>query len=175
MHKLGHGRPHLTRDVHLHKPKEHLARPTEQLQKIATNQSTASEKQHRAPRAPTEGQYEQIIEHPFDSGVKKMTTAYRFNPGEGAREEAHCVVFLKGAIERVFGSCNFIGLDGKAPLNEQHVQRIQERADELASRGLRVLTLCGKRTSIDQAAHLKAAPREETEKDGFGFLGLVGI
>lgn len=115
------------------------------------------------------------MEHPFDSGIKKMTTAYRFNPGEGAKEEAHCVVFLKGAIERVFDSCSYVGLDGKTELSKQHIEEIQARADELASKGLRVLTLCGKRAAADQADHIKSAPREETEKDGFGFLGLVGI
>lgn len=104
-----------------------------------------------------------------------MTTAYRFNPAEGAKEEAHCVVFLKGAIERVVDSCNYIGLDAKTELTPQYIEQIQARADELASKGLRVLTLCGKRLPIEQADHIKSAPREETEKDGFGFLGLVGI
>lgn len=104
-----------------------------------------------------------------------MTTAYKFNPVDGGNEEAHCVVFLKGAIERVFDSCSYVGMDAKHELNQDEINKIQARADELAGKGLRVLTMCGKRVGIDQAETLKTAPREETEKTGFCFLGLVGI
>lgn len=85
------------------------------------------------------------------------------------------MVFLKGAIERVFDSCNYIGLDAKEELTESRIQEIQLRADELASKGLRVLTLCGKRAPVEDAEKIKNAPRQDTEKDGFSFLGLVGI
>lgn len=52
VHKLGHGRAHLTRDLSKHN-----------LEKTMSGQSDKG----AAPKAPTEGSYEPIVEHPFDS------------------------------------------------------------------------------------------------------------
>lgn len=54
----------------------------------------------RVPKTKTQGHYEQLVEHPFDSGIKRMTVAYVYHPADGAEksEEGHVLVLMKGAF-----------------------------------------------------------------------------
>ncbi|WWD22658.1 potassium/sodium efflux P-type ATPase, fungal-type [Kwoniella shandongensis] len=152
-HKLGHGKPFLT-----HAPK-HSNRPD----------SIRSGHSNRPLVAGLRGHFEQIIEHPFDSTVKRMSIAYKFVPEDG--QKAHVLCLLKGAVERVFERC--VTVQDK-PLDEERKKDIMVKVDALAAQGLRVLALCGKRLPAKMADDVKAMPRDAFEAD-FSFLGLAGI
>ena len=153
-HKLGRGKPFLTHK----KDDKHLTRQP----------SRAS---HRPPVAGVSGHYELIIEHPFDSSVKRMSIAYKFNPDRGSDEKPHVVCFLKGAVERVMDRCvSVVGGD----LDQTRQDEITRKMDALAEQGLRVLGLTGKFLPIEEADKIKTMSRDEFEK-GFSFLGLAGI
>ena len=155
-HKLGHGKPFLTHARHT-------------LSRVASNRSG----HNRPPVAGLQGHYEQLIEHPFDSTVKRMSIAYVFHPDSSDPDapEAHVICFLKGAVERVIQRCTTVGDEEFTP---KHEEEITAKMDALAVQGLRVLALCGKRLPASQADAIKAMPRDEFE-NGFGFLGLAGI
>ena len=154
-HKLGRGKPFLT---HV---RNNLARQT-------SHQSAHS----RPPVAGIKGHYEQIIEHPFDSTVKRMSIAYAFHPEDrSSNSEPHILCLLKGAVERVLERCTKIGDEA---LTQAHRNEIISKMDALAAQGLRVLTLCGKSMSIACVDQIKTMPRDEFEND-FAFLGLAGI
>ncbi len=118
------------------------------------------------------GHYELVVEHPFDSTIKRMSTAWV--SADGGRGPKGCVVYLKGAVERVLDRCSHLGLgEGSVELTEQLKEEIIARMDHLASEGLRVLALSAKR--VDQAPDaVKAIERDELES-GLSFLGLAGI
>ena len=170
-HKLGLGKPHLT-----HKPKRRAASPHrdggDALYRTTSAQSGA---EHERPvTADTRGRYELIVEHPFDSTIKRMSTAWRLYPHDEAAVKPKIVMFMKGAVERLFDRSTHVGLDSAIELTEEHKAAIIERMDILAAEGLRVLTLCGKQCSIDEIENIRNMPRDEFEQ-GFSFLGLVGI
>ena len=156
-HKLGRGKPFLTHHRHHH------------LQRIQSTRSTHS----RPPVAGTGGHYEQLVEHPFDSTVKRMGIAFTFHPDEHAEqpEEAHIVCYLKGAVERVLERCDKIG---DQEMTEERKADVIAKMDALAAQGLRVLGLCGKRAPISEVDTIKTMPRDDFEQ-GFSFLGLAGI
>ncbi|WVR03068.1 potassium/sodium efflux P-type ATPase, fungal-type [Kwoniella sp. DSM 27419] len=152
-HKLGHGKPFLTH-----------SRP-----QPGRTHSVRSGHSGRPLVTGTRGHYEQIIEHPFDSTVKRMSIAYKFVPDDG--KDAHVQCLLKGAIERVFEKCT--GIHGE-PLTEERQADIMAKVDALAAQGLRVLALCGKKLPVHAADEIKNMSRENFEND-FTFLGLAGI
>jgi len=149
-HKLGHGKPFLTHARH------NLTR-------------TTSVRSDKPVVAGLRGWYEQLVEHPFDSTVKRMGIAYVFHSDDKA--EGHVLCLLKGAVERVLERCTTI--HGQ-PLTEAHKSDIISKMDILAAQGLRVLGLASKRTPTSSADKIKALPRDDFEKD-FTFLGLAGI
>lgn len=159
-YKLGHGRPHLT-----HRP---------DLKRMETAQSDI-----RKPvkSKTTGGHYEQIIEHPFDSSIKRMTCAYTYHPHPDSQrnEEPHCLVLMKGAFERVFERCNsiFFG-DNNTKISGDMKADIMKQYETLASQGLRVLTLVGKKMPKGAADEIKNMERDALEQD-MCFLGLAGI
>ncbi|TXT13135.1 hypothetical protein VHUM_01536 [Vanrija humicola] len=140
-HKLGFGKPYLT--------------------------GTAAHSLIRAE--PINGHYEQIVEHPFDSTIKRMSIAYRFVPHTGMPPKILCL--LKGAVERVIDCCSTVR---DQPMTEGAKADIMKKVDALASHGLRVLALCGKYAPMDAEEAIKNTPRAEFEQN-FAFLGLVGI
>lgn len=156
-HKLGRGKPFLTHQRH-----HNLAR-------VTSTRSAHS----RPPVAGTGGHYEQLIEHPFDSSVKRMAIGFTYHPDEHSENsgEAHVVCFLKGAVERVLERCTRIGDE---EMTEKRKSEVITKMDALAAQGLRVLGLCGKREPIGDADKLKALPRDDFEQ-GYSFLGLAGI
>lgn len=116
------------------------------------------------------GVYDQLVEHPFDSTVKRMSIAYTYAP-HSPSEKPKIICLLKGAVERVLPCCTMI--QGE-PMTEEHLANIMKKVDALASYGLRVLALCGKYESIGEAETIRKLPRDQFEQ-GFAFLGLAGI
>lgn len=152
-HKLGYGKPFLT----------HHKSP------LQRSQSNGSGHSHHPPIAGVAGHYEQLIEHPFDSTVKRMSIAYIYRSDDGS--QGHILCLLKGAVERVFEKCTKVKNE---ELTEKRKEEIIAKMDALAAQGLRVLALCGKRLAIKQADRVKTMTRDEFEND-FAFLGLAGI
>ena len=189
-HKLGLGKPHLVnphphrrlptrRHDHLQVPDGSTPSPSphrpsfgEALERTISAQS--GPENERPVKAAIRGRYELLVEHPFDSTIKRMSTAWKLIPHNEESGKPKVVMFMKGAVERLFDRSTHIGMDLAAELTEERKAQIIERMDSLAAEGLRVLTLCGKQCSIEEAEKLKDMPRDEFEK-GFGFLGLVGI
>lgn len=167
-YKVGHGRPHLT-----HAPAHKVNSRTAEhpgMERVVSNVSD----HHRVPKAKTTGHYEFLVEHAFDSTIKRMTMAYTFHPAEGSQEKSHILVVMKGAFERVIDCCDGILLSKNEDFDETKQTMIQQHYDRLASQGLRVLTLVGKVLPIEEAEKVKAMPREDLEVN-MNFLGLAGI
>ncbi|KAH8919182.1 potassium/sodium eff [Atractiella rhizophila] len=173
-HKLGHGKPTLLKPPSQHPSGTRVRRVTTRDSSVPPPRS-ASPSSDRIHNVIQEGHYELIVEHLFDSTVKRMSNAWRWIPENGASEAPHTIAFLKGAVERVLDSCDFIGLGSKEQLNEELKSKIHEKAEKLAEEGLRVLCLCAKVLPADQSDQIREMSREDFEKDGFCFLGLAGI
>ncbi|KAF9022152.1 potassium/sodium eff [Hymenopellis radicata] len=179
-HKAGHGKPHLTRKRHRHyapttgtplaRVTTHIS--THELQRAPTNQS-----EQVTPRVQIDGYYEMLVEHPFDSTIKRMSTAWKFIPEDPSADvsDYDILVYMKGAVERILDRCKYVGLgDNRVELGEASIRDIINKMDELASQGLRVLCLAGKYVPHFEAESLKSAKREVLESD-CSFIGLVGI
>lgn len=109
VHKLGFGRPHLTKAEPLNR------KQTAESQGMERVNSTASE--HGKPRgAPLTGYYELLVEHPFDSTLKRMSTVYRFHPHEGSEDKPHLLILMKGAVVGVCSLQSFVLNDLKCRL-----------------------------------------------------------
>ena len=116
-----------------------------------------------------------IEQNPFDSTIKRMSTAWRLTPAEGIdAKHAVVLVFLKGAVERVLDRCTHVGLDATEELTNARREEILAQMEKLASDGLRVLALAGRRDSVDAADKYESMDRDDFES-GHCFLGLVGI
>lgn len=132
---------------------------------------------NKVPKSKIHGHYEQLVEHSFDSTIKRMTVAYRYYPAEGAEnaDEPHTLVVMKGAYERVFERCTHILMgDGAQEISEEDRKNVQAQYDKLASQGLRVLTLCGRKASAEKAEEYRTLERDQLEQ-GMCFYGLAGI
>ena len=104
----------------------------------------------------------EVVEFPFDSEMRRMTTVHRSPDG--------LTVSMKGAPETVLAFSGRIMRDGsEEPLGPEDRLRASKAADEMASRGLRVLALAGKEMAPGQPLD-----REAVELD-LTFLGLVGM
>ncbi|KAL7412608.1 hypothetical protein BDY24DRAFT_392075 [Mrakia frigida] len=163
-HKLGHGKPHLTR------PKKRSA-GGEQLAAVETRNS-----EHGASKkVAMDGHYEMVVEHPFDSSVKRMSTVWKYVDSQ-ATEKADLLVFMKGAVERILDRCTFIGLspDVQVKIDDEKREEIIARMDTLAAEGLRVLGLGARVMPREREDEIKEMKRDDLEKE-FCFLGLVGI
>lgn len=137
-HKLGYGKPHLVGQASDDKDMSYSSQP---------------------------GKYQLIVEHAFDSSIKRMSMAYV--------SEDEILVVMKGAFERVYDRCTSILVNGRA-VEQADSAAIGKHYDGLASQGLRVLTLCCKRLPLADADKVKAMKREELETD-MSFVGLAGI
>ena len=102
-------------------------------------------------KATLERQQPRVAEFPFDSGRKRMTTFHESGAGR--------LAFTKGAPEAVLQHCDH--RDRSAAL---------ARAEEMASRGMRVLAVASRTWPADGLP----SSAEEAE-DGLDFLGLAGL
>lgn len=157
-HKLGYGKPILTGMHKLQQTPSAASGGTARRSSLFPGGNLAH------------GQFTQVVEHPFDSTVKRMAIAYRFTPAtSGLKPKVVCL--MKGAVERVLDRCTKVR---DQPLTEERVAEIMKKVDALASYGLRVLALCGKFEPIENLDRITTMPRDEFET-GFSFLGLAGI
>ncbi|PQE22108.1 potassium sodium efflux P-type ATPase fungal-type protein [Rutstroemia sp. NJR-2017a BBW] len=113
-------------------------------------------------------EWSQVAEFPFDSDVKKMSVIFQ-------QKEKDCMVFTKGAVERILGSCTHVKWDdgNMTDMNEYHRSQVLKNMEALASQGLRVLALASKKWkgSTDAKAQFD---RAEVEQE-LTFQGLIGI
>ncbi|ODN86846.1 potassium/sodium efflux P-type ATPase, fungal-type [Cryptococcus wingfieldii CBS 7118] len=166
-HKLGHGKPFLT----------HHGKHASAGGKVGKADSVRSGHSARPLVFGVNGHFEQLVEHPFDSTVKRMSIAYTFHPADSSShaqpQDGYVACFLKGAVERVFERCTKVGDKGDE-LTEDKKDDVLRKVDALAAQGLRVLALCGKTYPGKMADEIKHMPRDGFEQD-FTFLGLAGI
>lgn len=111
-----------------------------------------------------------VVEYPFDSSIKRMTTVYK-NVQTG---EVEC--FAKGAVERLVGTCdNWYNDNGElVKLTSEDHKYIFEQVDSLAEQGLRVLAFAKKTLPKDDTTDWDHTERQDVEHS-LNFLGLVGI
>ncbi len=129
--------------------------PTEGALIVASKKAELLEK--------TRESYVEIIEYPFDSERKMMTTVNR-------SESDGLVAAMKGAPEMVLERCSFMQCPaGARPLTDYERAEILASADAMAEKALRVLAMAWKK--IDQDAPLE---RDYVES-GMIFAGLVGM
>lgn len=124
-----------------------------------------------------DGHYEMLIEHPFDSTIKRMSTVWQFIPENVNEDPSHydLVVYVKGAVERILDRCTHVGLgDDKIAITEKNKAEIIYRMDVLAAEGLRVLCLAAKYIPNSSKANINNMSRDTLENDCC-FLGLAGI
>ena len=122
-------------------------------------------------RLSKEESWSQVAEFPFDSEVKKMSVIF------ANKNTSKNMVFTKGAVERIIGSCNLVRLDKGAELTdmtEDFRSTILENMEALAAQGLRVLALASKEykgeTGGDDTSYDRAAIESELT-----FQGLIGL
>lgn len=105
-----------------------------------------------------------VIEFPFDSSIKRMTTVYKNNSSAS--------VHTKGAVERVLDICTLWYKDGElSPLAKEDKFNIEANMDVLSSEGLRVLAFAQREINLRKE---NENSREAVESNLI-FLGLIGI
>lgn len=104
------------------------------------------------------GRFEFVYEMPFDSVLKRMSSAYRI------RTDGRIRVYTKGALESVLSVCGQVLLPESTepqPLNQDRTQAITQVMAEMASKGLRVLGLAAKDLdSVTEQAILRSVSEE---------------
>jgi len=111
----------------------------------------------------TRNKYIELIEYPFDSDRKRMTTIHRSDGKE-------LVAAMKGAPEMVLPRCTCI-LDsyGIRPMTEEDRLAILQAADDMAKRAMRVLAFAWKDMEVQE-------PREmDWVESALIFAGLTGM
>ena len=124
-----------------------------------------------------DGHYEMLVEHPFDSTIKRMSTVWQFIPENVSEDPSDydLIVYVKGAVERILDRCTHVGIGvNKLALTEERREDILQRMNTLAAEGLRVLCLAAKYVPISEKAEIKTMSRDMLESDCC-FLGLAGI
>lgn len=86
----------------------------------------------------TRNSYIEIVEYPFDSDRKRMTTVHRSEMGGFE-------VSMKGAPEMVLERCTFIAdSQGIKPMTDEDRMTVRAASDDMAKRAMRVLALAWK-------------------------------
>lgn len=110
-----------------------------------------------------------LVEFPFDSSVKKMSTIYE-NPSDST-----VTTYSKGAVERILDCCKYwYGLDGSSdliPLTEQDKKLIEGNMNCLSGEGLRVLAFAQREISKAK----EDFNNREVVESNLIFIGLIGI
>ncbi|EHL01962.1 putative Sodium transport ATPase 5 [Glarea lozoyensis 74030] len=115
-------------------------------------------------------QWEQVAEFPFDSDVKKMSVIFKSNTDDNV------MVFTKGAVERILGSCVNVKKSSTAEpedMTEEYEQEILANMEALAAQGLRVLALASRKWDGASGKN-EQQDRNEVEQQ-LTFRGLVGL
>lgn len=112
--------------------------------------------------------WEDLVELPFDSDVKRMSVIMRHSTGK-----AHA--FTKGAVERVIQSCTSvaIGADEFGTITDDFRDEVLRNMEALASLGLRVLALASKpfEAEVKKGTEVERASVESN----LVFRGLIGL
>lgn len=112
--------------------------------------------------------WEDLVELPFDSDVKRMSVIMRHANGEAQ-------VFTKGAVERVIQSCTSVatGTGELETITDEFREEVLRNMEALASLGLRVLALASKpyTEEVEKGAEVKRTSVESN----LIFRGLVGL
>ncbi len=122
-------------------------------------------------RLTAEESWSQVAEFPFDSDVKKMSVIFE-NKAKGEK-----MVFTKGAVERIIGSCNLVRWEEGSELKEMNQETrdcILENMEALAAQGLRVLALASKSYTGEVHGSDSDYDRAAIEND-LTFKGLIGL
>lgn len=98
-----------------------------------------------------------VIEHQFDSSLKRMSTAYKHEGGD------FIDVYAKGASEAILPTLN---------ISESELDSIMPILEELASEGLRVLCIASKTVSVSDENRLTDRSFMESELKLQGLVGL---
>ncbi|NYT01420.1 MAG: cation-translocating P-type ATPase [Methanosarcinales archaeon] len=108
------------------------------------------------------GENVEILEYPFDSQMRRMTTVHQSAEGLS--------VSMKGAVEVVLDHCTSI-MDprGMRPLTDEDRRSILATSEDMARRALRVLAFASKDLAPEEPVE-----REYVEAD-LTYVGLVGI
>ena len=111
---------------------------------------------------------DRIGEVPFSSERKLMSTVH-----SDAENEAHLLVFTKGAPDVLLGRCarERVGAEAR-PLTAERRAAILKANDELASQALRTLGVASRELPADT---LQKAEANETLEHEMVFLGLIGM
>ena len=113
-------------------------------------------------------QWDDLVELPFDSDVKRMSVIMKHSSGNFA--------FTKGAVERVIQSCTTYLIDdedGAQAVTEDFRNEILQNMEALAGLGLRVLALASKKYpgQVEKGAEVDRASVESE----LVFRGLIGL
>ncbi|KAF1953757.1 sodium P-type ATPase-like protein [Byssothecium circinans] len=113
-------------------------------------------------------EWEDLVELPFDSDVKRMTVIMKHSSGNFA--------FTKGAVERVIQSCTtYLANESERPqkVTEDFRNDILQNMEALAGLGLRVLALASKKYTgeVEKGADVNRASVESE----LVFRGLIGL
>jgi Na+-exporting ATPase len=113
-------------------------------------------------------QWDDLVELPFDSDVKRMSVIMKHSSGNFA--------FTKGAVERVIQSCTTYSTDdkdGAQEVTEDFREEILQNMEALAGLGLRVLALASKEYhgQVQKGAEVDRASVESE----LVFRGLIGL
>lgn len=119
--------------------------------------------------------YPRILELPFESRRKRMTTIHQIKE---AFEGSQRIAFIKGAPKEVLDLCSHCYQNGQSRLiNDEDYQHAMKANDNYARQGLRVLAVAYRTLKHDDAS-LPSSIREYTpeiiEQD-LTFLGLIAM
>jgi magnesium-transporting ATPase (P-type) len=164
-YKMNMGKPSLT------KAKKEAEQQQQQQQDTVSNDgSTTVEKESLAGGNKGQALWQMVAEYPFDSTIKRMSVLTK-------SPEGNYIGYLKGATERVLQCC--VGYyqdngDIKSATPQELEDLILPQVDDLASGGLRVLSLAMRKMKTDGQVSSDTFNREQIEQEMI-FLGLVGI
>ena len=118
--------------------------------------------------------YPRIVEIPFDSRRKRMTTIH-LEQSHGMRGSSFTqtprIAYVKGAPKELLDLCTQISISGEVyPLSEEWKKAAVEENDTMARDGLRVLAVAYRKLPKD----LGSQSAEDVEHD-LTFLGLVAM
>ncbi|CAO3590612.1 unnamed protein product [Absidia cylindrospora] len=165
-YKMNMGKPSLTKSN-----KEQQHQPTSDQ---GENGNQSSDSTVDAPSSTDgktkDGLWQLVAEYPFDSTIKRMSVLTK-------SPEGNHIGYLKGATERVLQCC--VGYytengDIKSANPQELEDLVLPQVDELASGGLRVLSLAMRKVKADGSVSSDTFTREDIEQEMI-FLGLVGI
>jgi Ca2+-transporting ATPase len=117
-----------------------------------------------------------VMEIPFDSERKRMTTIHQIETSNGQApssffDHAPLVAFVKGAPDIVLEYCDHIVEDGQVqPLTEEKRQEILAANQDMARQALRVLGV-----AYRPLAELPKDPSPDIVERNLTFIGLLGM